>query len=87
MTINLRLLGYYQLITGTLYLKPELPEDSTLEDLWSFLVKRYRQLESDDMKSIAGMTVNGTYVNRKDWADYIPKDNDSIDLISQMAGG
>lgn len=87
MTINLRLLGYYQLITGTLYLKPELPDGSTLEELWELLVSRYRQLESKDMKSIAAMTVNGVYVHRDDWCDYNPNDNDDIYLISQMAGG
>lgn len=87
MTIKLRLLGYYQLIIGTMIMDMILPENSSLEDLWQSLVSRCRQLESEDMKSIAGMTVNGVYINRKDWSTTVLVPNSAVDLVSQMAGG
>jgi thiamine biosynthesis protein ThiS len=87
MTINLRLLGYYQLIIGTMYMEVDLPVQSSLEDLWDYLVSGYRQMQSKDMKMIAGITVNKEFISRGDWHSKILIHGDRVDLVSQMAGG
>ena len=40
-----------------------------------------------DMKRIAGMSVNGTYMERKKWKAVTLSEGDKVDLLSQMAGG
>ena len=87
MNVRVRLLGFYQMMLGRMYENIELEEKSNLEDLWNHFQSSYVQLQSEDMKRIAGMSVNGTYVPRKNWRSFILYEGDKVDLLSQMAGG
>ena len=87
MNVRVRLLGFYQMMLGRMYENIELEEKSNLEDLWNHFQSSYVQLQSEDMKRIAGMSVNGTYVRRKKWKSFTLQQGDKVDLLSQMAGG
>lgn len=87
MTIKLRLLGFFQMMIGTMHLEIELPAGSTAQDLWVALVHRYVQLQKEDMSKIAGMSLNGGYVHLQDWPSVQLCDGDEVDLLTQMGGG
>jgi len=87
MLIKLRLLGFFQMMLGTMYLDIELPEKSTAQDLWQILVRRYSQLQKEDMSKIAGMTVHGKYVQVENWPFVLLRNGDQVDLFTQMGGG
>ncbi|QRN86452.1 MoaD/ThiS family protein [Clostridia bacterium] len=87
MLIKLRLLGFFQMMLGTMYLDMELPEGSTAHDLWQNLVNRYVQLQKEDMSRIAGMSLNGEYKYVQDWPGVLLHDGDEVDLLTQMGGG
>ena len=87
MLINLRLLGFFQMMLGTMYLKVELLPESTAYNLWQELVGRYVQLQKEDMSKIAGMSLNGEYKYVQDWPDVLLHDGDEVDLLTQMGGG
>ena len=87
LTVHVRLLGFYQMMLGKMYEDVTLEEGSNLDDLWNHFRNSYVQLRDSDMKSIAGMSVNGIYVPRDKWSNFIIGDDSDIDLISQMAGG
>ena len=87
MNVRVRLFGFYQMALGKMYDTIELEEEANLEDLWNHFRDAYVQLKSEDMKRIAGMAVNGRYVNRRLWSTYILREGDRVDLLSQMAGG
>lgn len=87
MLIKLRLLGFFQMMLGTMYLDMELPKGSTAYDLWQNLVSQYVQLQKEDMSRIAGMTLNGEYKYVQDWPNVLLNDGDKVDLLTQMGGG
>lgn len=87
MKISVRLLGFYQMMLGRMYEDIRLDPGANLEDLWNYFQDRYVQLQSEDMKRIAGMSVNRIYVRRKNWISATLKEGDKVDLFSQMAGG
>ena len=87
MKVQVRLLGFYQMILGKMYEEVTLQEGATLETLWTHFQEKHPQLRREDMKWIAGMSVNGTYIHREQWETRYLSDDDKVDLISQMAGG
>lgn len=87
MKIRVRLLGFYQMMLGKMYEEVELLPGANLEDLWIHFKSTYRQLQDEDMKAIAGMSVNGRYIKRDRWTGYSVKAGDRVDLLSQMGGG
>ena len=87
MQIKLRLLGFFQMMLGTMYLDLDLPKGSTAQDLWQSLVNKYVQLQKEDMSRIAGMSLNGEYKSVQDWPDVVLHEGDEVDLLTQMGGG
>jgi thiamine biosynthesis protein ThiS len=75
------------MMLGRMYQDVKLKSGANLEDLWNYFQRSYAQLHEKDMKNIAGMAVNGTYVPRKRWKRHTLREEDRVDLISQMAGG
>ena len=86
-TIQVRLLGFYQMMLGRMYEDVRLEAGANLENLWAYFRDNYPQMQPADMKRIAGMSVNGTYIQRKKWSTVTLSEDDKVDLLSQMAGG
>lgn len=72
---------------GRMYEDVHLPEEANLESLWDYFSSNYPQMHPADIKRIAGMSVNGTYIQRRKWKTYVLSEDDNVDLVSQMAGG
>jgi len=83
----MRLLGFFQMMLGTMYTTVRIEEPATLEDLWDHLVASYPQLQEEDMSRIAGMAVNGCFAGRNTWKTVDLSPEDRVDLLSQMGGG
>ena len=87
MVVNVRLLGFFQMMLGRMYLEVSLDSDSTLEDLWNHFVATYPQFEEDDLRRIAGASLNGVYAPSEQWDTAKLSDGDQVDLLTQMGGG
>ena len=87
MNVHVRLLGFYQMMLGRMYEDIQLRKGASLDELWNYFQSSYVQLQSEDMKRIAGMSVNKTYIPRKNWRSFVLQEGDKVDLLSQMAGG
>ena len=87
MTIKLDLLGYFQMMLGTMHSTLSLPAAATVEDLWQQLESSHIQLQGDNFRAAAGISVNGTYIHRESWDAWSLHDGDYVILVSQMAGG
>ncbi len=87
MTIKLDLLGYFQMMLGTMHTTLSLPAAATVDDLWEHLVSSHIQLQGDNFRAAAGITVNGTFVHRDSWDRWGLHEGDYVILVSQMAGG
>lgn len=75
------------MMLGKMYENVELTAPANLEDLWNYFVANYKQMQGEDLRAIAGMSVNGVYVGVENWQDYQLKDKDEVNLLSQMGGG
>ena len=87
MVIKVRLLGFFQMMLGTMYLDMEIPAGESIRYLWESIVDKYVQLQKEDMSRIAGISVNGEYIHQKNWNSFLLKKGDMVDLLTQMGGG
>ncbi len=65
----------------------DLAEPASVGDLWQHLVSSFRQLQSEDLKAIAGISINNHYIGRNQWESVYLTNGDHVLLVSQMAGG
>ena len=75
------------MMVGRMYEEVTLEDGSTPETLWKYFQARYPQLASDEMRRIGGMSVNGAYLQQTEWGNVVLRDDDEVDVLSQMAGG
>ncbi len=87
MVVNVRLLGFFQMMLGRMYLEVSLDSNATMEDLWHFFEAAYPQFAKDDLRRIAGASVNAVYAPSEEWATTALSDGDQVDLLTQMGGG
>jgi sulfur carrier protein ThiS len=88
-TVHLHILGYFQMILGSMDQEVTLPAGSSAADLWDHLTAAYRQLQNrlDALQSAAGITVNHLYIPQERWGQTLLSDGDRVVLVSQMGGG
>ncbi len=87
MEIRVRLLGFFQMMLGTVYLECRLEEGATAQDLWRHLEGRFEQLRDPEMRSVAGIRVNGTHYPARQWESVPLHSGSEVDLLTRMGGG
>lgn len=87
MEIRIRLLGFFQMMLGTMYLECQLEEGATAQDLWQHLADRYGQLRDPEMRSVAGIRVDGTHYPARQWESVRLHPGSEVDLLTRMGGG
>ena len=81
MRVTVCFYSYFKDLTGCAQTTEELPDGSTLDDLFKKLCARFQKLEA--MQKSTLMAVGVEYQNR----DYVLKANDEVSLFPPVQGG